>query len=73
MFNALKYSEELERAGFSRLQAEASVRILIEVMNNNFATKADLKELEYKLIIKLGTMITLAVGVTATLVKLLQT
>ena len=94
MFNALKYSQELEKAGFSRDQAEASVKLLIEVMNENFSTKSDLKEtelkieskleskfnsleaalreLEYKMTIKLGAMLTLAVGVTATLVKLLK-
>ena len=89
MFNALKYSQELEKAGFSRDQAEASVKLLIEVMNENFATKSDLKEIdlkldsvaqrleatirevEYKMTIKLGAMMTLAIGVTATLMKLL--
>lgn len=45
MFNALKYTQELEKAGFSREQAETSVKVLIEVMNENFATKSDLKEL----------------------------
>jgi hypothetical protein len=44
MFNALKYTQELEQAGFSREQAEASLKILIEVMNENFATKSDLKQ-----------------------------
>jgi len=49
MFNALRYREELEEAGFSREQAEVSVRVLIDVMNENFATKSDLKELDLKL------------------------
>lgn len=96
MFNALKYTQELEKAGFSRQQAEASVKVLIEVMDQNFMTKADLKELEfridsrflevdskfskmeskfqeleYKLTVKLGAMLTVAIGATATLVKLL--
>lgn len=100
MFNALKYTQELEKAGFTREQADASIKLLIDVMNENFATKSDLKmemqdvrseiqgirsemkaleiktasgfqELEYKLTIKLGTMMTLAIGVTATLVKLI--
>lgn len=144
VFNALKYTEELEKAGFNRNQAEASVRLLVDVMNENFATKADLnelrsatqsdifalkselkaditelrnelkgdivglrnelkgdiselrnelkgeikelrsevksevmrlessiKEMEYKLTIKLGSMMALAIGVTATLVKIL--
>jgi len=80
------------------------MKLLIDVMNENFATKSDLKsevaslkselksdiaslrselksditsvkfdmkELEYKLTIKLGTMMTLAIGITATLVKLI--
>lgn len=107
MFNALRYTQELEKAGFSRDQAEASVKLLIDVMNDNFATKSDLnevkmnlsvalsetekrlsstiltvqsdfkelksfiREVEYKMTIKLGTMMVIAIGVTATLVKLL--
>jgi hypothetical protein len=85
MFNALKYTQELEQAGFTREEAEVSVRILIEVMNDNFATKsdmqagfaairADMRELEYKHTIKLGTMmatmLTLAIAVTTAIVKL---
>lgn len=123
MFNALKYTEELEKAGFSRNEAEASLKVLIEVMNENFATKSDLstglkdlehrmdqrfqvltqtmesrfqsvdaqmdsrfqsvearfstidskfQELEYKLTIKLGTMMVLAVGLTATMIQLFK-
>jgi hypothetical protein len=90
MFNAIKYTQEMEQAGFSRAQADVSLKILIEVMNENFATKSDLfetearlkaeikavetsvRELDYKLTIKLGLMLTAAVGITATLFKLLQ-
>jgi hypothetical protein len=93
MFNALKYTQGLEKAGFSREQAEISTQMVVEVMNENFASKSDLKELqltlearmhslemktengfrelEYKLTIKLGTMMTIAIGVTTTLMKLL--
>jgi uncharacterized protein (DUF1800 family) len=49
MFNALKYTQELEKAGFSRDQAETSVKLLIDVMNDNFATKPDLKESEMRI------------------------
>lgn len=90
MFNALKYTQELERAGFSREQAEATVKLFIDVMNETFATKSDFKELElkldastfrlesairemdYKLTIKLGAMLTVAIGATATVIKLFQ-
>jgi hypothetical protein len=47
MFNALKYTEELEKAGFTREQAEVSMKLLVETMNENFATKADFKELKW--------------------------
>lgn len=113
MFNALKYSEELEKVGFSADQAQASMKVLMDVMNENFTTnqrlsetefalrsdlravenslrseiknvetvlrseikdlRTDMKELEYKLTIKLGTMMTLAIGATATLLKVLHT
>jgi len=104
MFNALKYIEELEKSGFTREQAEVSMKLLIDIMNENFATKADIekfatkadlkeveyklesrihslelkmesafREMEYKLIIKLGTMmgamLTLSIAITATLIK----
>jgi hypothetical protein len=90
----LRYTEEMEKAGFTRDQAEISVKVLIDVMNENFAAKSDIRELdlkldsvaqrleskvdsairelEYKMTIKLGTMMTLAIGVTATIVKLIQ-
>jgi hypothetical protein len=102
MFNALKYTEEMERAGFTRSHAETSVKLLIDVMNENFATKSDLKQVEtnlessirtleikfdlnlastaqrfesalkesqYQMTIKLGTLMTLGVGLVAVLVK----
>lgn len=46
MVNALKYTKELEKAGFTHEQAETSVQVLFEVMDDNFATKADIKALE---------------------------
>ena len=61
---------------------DAEVEVLNEVgarigrigaiaVDERLATKQDLKELEYRLIIRLGTMIVVAVGIVATLVKLL--
>ncbi len=112
MFNALRYTEELKKAGFTPEQAETGVRLFIDAMNENFATQADVQKvdqkidtavqrleakidtveqrlntridgveqrleskietMEYKLTVKLGSIVTLAVGVTATLVHLLQ-
>ena len=50
MFNTLKYVRILEEVGFSRDQAETSVRVLSEILMENiedkFATKRDYKESE---------------------------
>ncbi|MEQ1721752.1 MAG: coiled-coil domain-containing protein [Pseudobdellovibrio sp.] len=44
MFNALAYSKELEQAGFSRDQAEATINVFFKFMDYNFATKSDLSD-----------------------------
>jgi hypothetical protein len=49
MFNALVYTQQLEKAGFTREQAETSLNVLIEIMTEQFATKSDLKELELRM------------------------
>jgi len=75
MFDTLKYSKILEAVGVSREQAEAHIKIVAEIVEGELATKQDLKELEYRLIIKLsavvGAIVTLAIAVTAALTKLL--
>jgi len=47
MINALKYTEELEKAGFTPEQAKVSVNAWMDLMNNNFATRGDLKEYQF--------------------------
>lgn len=50
MFNTLKYVRILEEVGFSRDQAETSVRVLSEILMENiedkFGLRRDLKESE---------------------------
>lgn len=74
MFNTLKYSRKLEEVGIPREQAETHIQIIAEVLEEDMATKQDLRELEYRLLIKLsaiiGTMITLAIAITAALARL---
>jgi hypothetical protein len=57
-FDTQKFVRRLREAGMSDAQAEV-------------ATKYDLRELEYRLVIKLGAMVLAAVGAVATLVKIL--
>jgi hypothetical protein len=49
MFNTLKYAKILEEVGFSREQAETSIKILVEVMEDKLASKQDLKDLESRM------------------------
>ena len=44
MFDAIGYSQKLEEAGFSKKQAEESVKLQMDIINENFASKTDLKE-----------------------------
>jgi len=45
LFNALRYTKKLEEVGFTKKQADTALEIGIEVMNENLASKDDLKEL----------------------------
>lgn len=44
MIHALKYTKKLEQVGFSADQAKTAVQIWMELMDQNFATRADFKE-----------------------------
>ncbi len=81
-FNTLAYAKKLIAAGVPEKQAEVQAEALIEIVDENLATKRDLKEMEVslkrdlklmelRLTIRLGTMIAASVAVVATLVKLL--
>jgi hypothetical protein len=73
MFNTLTYAKKLEEVGVTREQAEAHIQIIAEIIEGDVATKQDLKELEYRLVIKLsailGGIVTLAIAITSAIVK----
>lgn len=66
-FDTLAYVKKLKAAGVPEVQAEA----LIEIIDEQLATKRDLKEMEMRLTIRIGAMMTAAIVIVATLVKLL--
>ena len=75
-FDTLKFANKLKAAGLPPDQAEAQAEALAEVIELNIqdlVTKEDLivslKDLEQRLIIKLGGMMVVAVGVIVALVK----
>jgi len=78
-FDTHKFIRKLRTAGLEEAQAEAFADAFTEAQSEaDFATKRDiddvrrdLRELEQRLIIKLGAMLTVAIGIVAALVKLL--
>jgi citrate synthase len=46
MFNAFKYTKQLEGVGFSREQAEIQLQVITEIVEGELATKQDLKIFE---------------------------
>lgn len=81
-FDTLGYFEKLKAAGVSEEQAKVQTQALREIVEDKLATKKDLsdiearvdaklRELEYRLVIRLGTMMAACVAVVAALVKLL--
>lgn len=80
-FNTLKFAQRLENAGATREYAIAEAEALSEVFETgmqDLATKSDItqlrseiREMELRMTVKLGSMIAAAVAVTGILVKIL--
>jgi hypothetical protein len=70
-FDTLAYSKKLRAVGFTEEQAEAQAETIKELINEQLATKQDLKELELRLAVKLGAIVTAGIVVVTALVKLL--
>ena len=72
VFDTHLFVNELKVAGFNDKQAEAVVNTIRKAHKAaDIATKADLRELEYRLTICVGTMLAVAVGTLAVLIKVL--
>jgi hypothetical protein len=75
VFDTHAYVKKLKGVGFSEEQAEVQAEVLSALIEEQLATKRDLKELEerltYRLTLRLGSMIVAAIGIVAALVKLL--
>ena len=72
VFNSLNYAKRLEQAGFTREQAEAQANIMAEIVDEKIATKQDLRELEYRLTIRFGSMLAASVALLAALITLVK-
>jgi len=69
-FDTVAYARRLRGAGFTEQQADVQAEALAAAVGETLATKHDLRELEYRLTLRLGAMMTVAVGMVAALVKL---
>jgi len=74
-FDTLKFANRLKAAGVSPGHAEAEAEALSEVFEANtssLVTKQDLRELEMRMTIKLGSIMVIGVGLMVTLSKLIH-
>ena len=78
-FDTLAYAKKLTSAGFTMEQAEVQAEALKDIIEERLATKQDIKELEQKMkememrmIIKLGAMIAASIAITVSLIKLIH-
>lgn len=73
MIDTLGYTKALETVGVAREQAEAHARILSKIVEDELVTKHDLKELEFRLTVKLGglmaTLFTLQIAIVTAILK----
>ncbi len=71
-FDTLKFVTRLKESGLSESQAIAITEAFRDAHTEaEVATKADLRELEQRLVIKIGGMVVVTVGLVAAVVKLL--
>lgn len=81
IIDTLEYSKKLKAAGVPELQAEAQAEALSKFASEELATKKDIddlrreilmtvRELEYRLTIKMGVMTATAIAALAAIIKL---
>ncbi len=63
MFDTLKAARRLTDAGFDEEKAGAIVAAFAEDINERIATKVDLQQLEQRMTIRMGMMLTAATSV----------
>ena len=69
-FDTLAYSKRLQELGFTREQSEGFAELHKSLITEGLATRQDLKDLEYRLTIRLGAMMAASIAIVAALVKL---
>ena len=74
-FDTHAFVKKLKSVGFTEEQAEVFAEEQVKLIEDRLATKRDLKELEerltYRLTLRLGSMVVVAISIVATMVKIL--
>ncbi len=81
VFDTLAHAKKLKEAGFTEKQAEVQAEALASIIDEKLATKEDIRllkedlkaleeRLTYKLTLRLGSMLVVAITVLAILMKL---
>jgi hypothetical protein len=75
-FDTPAYVKKLRAVGFSEEQAEVQAGTLSTLINDQLATKQDLREMEerlmYRLTLRMGGMMIAAVSIVATVVRMMH-
>ncbi len=70
-FDTLKFSRELMDYGVPQKQAEGQARALANVIDEQIATKHDLKVLELKIIWRLGSLVVSSILISTAILGIL--
>lgn len=70
-FDSHNFIKTLTTAGMPAAQAEVLASARASLLEEHVATKTDLRELDRRLTLRLGTMMVVVIGLIATLVKVL--
>jgi hypothetical protein len=65
----LEYENTLRDGGIPETQIRAQTKALAQIIESNLSTKQDLRELELRMIIKIGAMFVAAIGILDFLLK----
>ncbi len=68
-FDTLAYAKKLMAAVFTQQQAEVQAEALKDIIDDTLSTKQDLKDLENRLIIKVGGMYGASIAIVVALLK----
>ncbi len=68
VFDSLTYFKKLKDAGVPEEQANVQAEALRAIIDSTLATKKDLKEQEYRIIIRLGSIVIATAGICTTIV-----